>query len=85
VKQVFRFYHLAGISFPKINGKISTLNFFYFILLFLFVKLFSVLIKDTYVVCRYFAAGNSFNSLHYEYIISATIVGEIVRGGYDAI
>jgi len=36
-------------------------------------------------VCRYLATGNSFISLHYEYLLGATTVREIVRDNCDAI
>ena len=36
-------------------------------------------------VCRYFATGNSFISLHNEYLLGATNVREIVRDTCDAI
>jgi len=36
-------------------------------------------------VCRYLATGNSFISLHYDYLLGATTVREIVRDICDAI
>jgi len=47
--------------------------------------LISVLIMNKYAVCRYLATGNSFISLHYEYLLGATTVREIVRHTRDAI
>ena len=58
---------------------------FNLILLSLFEKLISVLIINTYAVCRYLATGNSFISLHYEYLFGATTVREIVRETCDAV
>ena len=45
----------------------------YYVVLFIseFVKLVSVLIMDKYTVCRYLATGDSFISLHYEYLLGA--------------
>ena len=40
---------------------------------------------NKYTVCRYFATGNSFISLHYEYLLGATTVREIVRDTRHAI
>jgi len=40
---------------------------------------------NKYAVCRYLATGNSFISLHYEYLLGATTVREIVRDTCDAI
>ena len=36
-------------------------------------------------VCRYLATGNSFIPLHYEYLLGAKTVREIVRDTCDAI
>jgi hypothetical protein len=58
---------------------------FNLILLYLFVKLISVLIMNIYTVLRYLTTGNNLISLHYEYFLSATTVGEIVRDIVDAI
>jgi len=55
------------------------------ILLSSFVQLISVLIMNKYAVCRYLATGNSFISLHYEYLLGATTVREIVRDTCDAV
>jgi len=38
-----------------------------------------------YAVFRYLATGNSFISLHYEYLLGATIVRGIIRDTCDAI
>jgi len=38
-----------------------------------------------YTVCRYIATDKSFISLHYEYLLGATPVSEIVRDTGDAI
>jgi len=38
-----------------------------------------------YTVCRYLETGNNFITLHYEYLLSATTVREIVRDTCDAI
>ena len=40
---------------------------------------------NKYAVCWYFATGNSFTSLHYEYLLGATTVREIVRDTCDTI
>jgi hypothetical protein len=40
---------------------------------------------NKYTVCRYFATGNSFISLHYEYLLVVTTVREIVRDTCEAI
>jgi len=40
---------------------------------------------NKYAVCRYLARGNSFISLHYEYLLGVTTVREIVRDTCDAI
>jgi len=40
---------------------------------------------NKYAVCRYLATGNSLISLHYEYLLGATTVREIVRDTCDAI
>ena len=45
----------------------------------------SVSIVYKYTVCRYLATGNRFISLHYEYLLGATAVREIVRDTCDAI
>ena len=39
---------------------------------------------NMYAVCRYLATGNIFISLHYEYLLDATTVREIVRDNCDA-
>jgi len=40
---------------------------------------------NKYAVSRYLVIGNSFTSLHYAYLLSATTVREIVRGTCDMI
>jgi len=40
---------------------------------------------NKYAVSRYLATGNSFISLHYEYLLGATTLREIVRDTCDAI
>src|SRR5215510_16500882 len=40
---------------------------------------------NKHTVCRYLAMGNSFVSLHYEYLLGVTTVREIVRDTCDAI
>ena len=40
---------------------------------------------NKYAVCRYRATGNCFISLHYEYLLGATTVREIIRDICDVI
>jgi hypothetical protein len=49
------------------------------------MSLISVLIMINLTVCRYIATGNSFISLHYEHLLGATPVSEIVSDTGDAI
>ena len=45
----------------------------------------SVVLMNKYTVCMYLATGNSFIFLHYEYLLGAATVCEIVRDTCDAI
>ena len=76
---------MPEFTFLKLIERFLLSIVFNIILLSSFVQLISVLIMNKYGVCRYLVTGNSFISLHYEYLLDATTVREIARDTCDAI